>query len=179
MLEKDKTALVIIDVQGKLAELMHEKEQLWANLQRLVKAARVLGLPILWNEQLPEKLGPTIAPLRELLGGLEPMPKNSFSCCGSQSFVEALQKSGRKQALLAGIETHVCVYQTAADLLARGYQVQVAADAVSSRFPHNKQIGLDRMKDAGAVITSTEMALFEMLGKAEGPAFSEIVKIVK
>lgn len=179
MLQRDNTALVIIDVQGRLAELMHDKEQLWTNLQRLVRGARVLGLPILWNEQLPEKLGPTIAPLRELLCDLKPMAKNSFSCCGNPAFMEALVKSGRKQALLAGIETHVCVYQTAIGLLERGYEVQVAADAVSSRFAHNKPIGLDRMKGAGAIITSTEMALFEMLVKAEGPAFSEIVKIVK
>jgi nicotinamidase-related amidase len=179
MLHRDDAVLVIIDVQGKLAELMHDKDQLWRNLQRLVRGVRVLGLPILWNEQVPEKLGPTIEPLRELLGDLQPMPKNSFSCCGNRAFLEALAKSGRKQALLAGIETHICVYQTAMGLLEHGYEVQVAADAVSSRFAHNRQIGLDRMRDAGATITSTEMALFEMLGKAEGPAFSEIVKIVK
>lgn len=179
MLQRDNTALVLIDVQGKLAELMYEKELLWANLQRLIKAARVLGLPILWNEQLPEKLGPTIAPLRELLDGLQPMTKNCFSCCGNGQFMQALQRTGRKQLLLAGIEAHICVYQTAVNLLEKGYDVHVAADAVSSRFPHNKQIAIDRMMDAGATISSTEMALFEMLVRAEGPEFSEIVKIVK
>ncbi len=179
MLQRDNTALILIDVQGKLAELMYEKDLLWANLQRLVKAARVLQLPILWNEQLPDKLGPTIAPLRELLGDLQPMVKNCFSCCGNPAFMQALQRTGRKQALLAGIEAHVCVYQTAVNLLEKGYDVDVAADAVSSRVPHNKQIALDRMMDAGVTVTSTEMALFEMLGKAEGPEFSEIVKIVK
>ncbi len=179
MLTRENTDLIIVDVQGKLAELMHDRDTLFANLQRLAKGAKVLGLPILWNEQIPEKLGPTIAPLRELLCDLQPMPKNSFSCCGSPAFLEALEQTGRRQTLLAGIETHVCVYQTALDLLERGYQVQVVGDAVSSRVAHNKEIALQRMKDAGAQITSTEMALFELLRKAEGPAFSEIIKIVK
>jgi nicotinamidase-related amidase len=179
MLTENNTALVVVDVQGKLAELMHDKDQLWGNLQKLVKGARALQLPVLWNEQLPEKLGPTIAPLRELLHDLRPMPKNTFSCCGNDEFLRALEATGRKQVLLAGIEAHVCVYQTALDLASRGYEVQVVADAVSSRTRENKEVALGRMKDAGARLTTTEMALFEMLGKAEGPAFSEIIKIVK
>ena len=105
--------------------------------------------------------------------------KMSFSCCGNEEYMQKLDELKRNQVLVAGIETHICVYQTAIDLIDEEYEVQVVADAVSSRTPENKELGLKRMYDAGAQITSVEMALFEMLGKAEGPQFKEILKIVK
>jgi len=180
MLSVDNTVLVVIDMQGKLAEIMHDKENLFANLERIIKGVLVLDLPIIWTEQVPEKLGPTLPQFSELLtGSSNPIPKSSFSCCGVASFTDALESSGRKQILMTGIEAHVCVYQTTLDLLANGYEVQIVTDAVSSRTPENRNLALNRVKDAGAILTSTEMALFELLRVAEGPQFKQIAKIVK
>ncbi|NLI17523.1 MAG: hydrolase [Actinomycetales bacterium] len=179
MLPVDSTILVLVDVQGKLAQLMHERELLVANLGRMVRGAQVLGIPIIWNEQVPEKLGPTIPEVAELLTGLAPLPKNAFSCCGNPAFVDRLEETGRRQVVLVGIETHVCVYQTARDLLSGGYAVEVVADAVSSRTEANWRIGLDRVRQLGGGITSTEMVLFELLGVAEGERFRAIQRAVK
>ncbi len=178
MLEIDNTVLVVIDVQGKLAQLMHEKADLFGNIRKLIQAAGVLEIPIIWTEQYPAGLGPTIPEIAELLTG-EPIAKISFSCCGERRFVEAMGELGRNQVLLCGIETHVCVYQTAVDLLGTAYEVEVVADAVSSRTPDNKDIGLAKIKDAGADITSVETAIFELLKAAEGEKFKAILRIVK
>lgn len=179
MLTRDNTALIVIDVQGKLARLMHEKEALFQNLQRLIKGAQALRIPILWTEQNPEGLGPTIPEIASLLSETTPLPKISFSCCGDDSFTQKLKATGRKQFLIAGIETHVCVYQTARDLLNDSYDVEVVVDAVSSRTQANREIGLEKMRDAGAHMTSTETALYELLQVAKGDQFKEILKIVK
>ena len=179
MLKKDNTALVIIDVQGKLATLVHHQEQLYRNLQILVQGARVLELPILWLEQYPEGLGPTIPEVAELLADQQPLAKLCFSACGQSQFQEKLRQSSCRQILLAGIESHVCVYQTARDLLDQDFHVEVVGDAVSSRTLENRQIGLDRMSRAGAAITSVEMVLFELLRQAGSPQFKEIARLVK
>ncbi|RKY68646.1 MAG: hydrolase [Candidatus Latescibacterota bacterium] len=179
MLNTGTSALIIVDVQGKLAHRMHRKERLFEQLQKLIKGAQALSIPILWVEQNPEGLGPTIPEIADLLSDVPPIPKLSFSCCGCDRFMQALRFLNRKQILIAGIETHVCVYQTAVDLLNLGYEVQVVADAVSSRTEENRQIGLSRIEDAGGALTSTEMALFEMLKVAEGAQFKEILNIVK
>ena len=178
-LEIDSAVLVVVDVQGKLASLMHDKEAVFAAQQRIVAAAKALGLPILWVEQNPTRMGPTIPELQGLLAGLQPIAKMSFSCCGEPRFVDALDAMARRQVLLCGIEAHVCVYQTAADLVRGGYEVQMLADAVSSRTEENRGVGLDKARAAGAAITSTETAIFELLKTAEHPAFRDILKIVK
>ena len=183
MLDRDRAVLVLIDVQVRLARAMSDEECLVADLRRMVRGAQVLGVPIVWVEQNPRGLGPTVPDLAELLEqdqpDAEPLVKMSFSCCGDEKFVAALAALERNQILLAGIETHVCVYQTAMSLLARGHEVQVVADAVSSRTADNREIGLGRMKDAGATLTSVETALFELLKVAEGDAFKQILQIVK
>jgi nicotinamidase-related amidase len=179
MLKQEETVLVIIDVQGKLAQLMHKKEELFENLQKIIKGARVLGIPIIWLEQNPAGLGPTIPEVASLLSDIKPISKFSFSCCGDERFISALNSLNRKQVLLAGIETHICVYQTAADLVGLGYDVQIVADAVSSRAKENKKIGLERMREIGASLTSTETALFELLRTARADKFKEIARIVK
>ena len=178
MLTVESSVLVVIDVQGKLAQLMHGKEALFENLRRIIQGAQVLGVPILCTEQNPAGLGPTIPEVAEPLGDLV-RPKLSFSCCGDERFARELEDLGRKQVLLTGIETHICVYHTAVDLVARGYEVHVVADAVSSRRPENKAIGLRKMTDAGACLTSVETALFELLRVAEGAQFKQILRIVK
>lgn len=179
MLKPDDTALAIIDVQGKLATLMHQREQLYRNLQILIQGVQVLGLPIFWMEQYPEGLGPTIPEVAELLTGQEPLPKRCFSAWGQDEFQEKLRASGRRQILLAGIEIHICVYQTALNLLEQDYHVEVVADAASSRTPENKRIGLHKMARAGAEITSVETALFELLQTAGTPQFKDIARLVK
>jgi nicotinamidase-related amidase len=180
MLTIDTTALVVMDVQGKLAQLMFEKEILFANLQRMIEGAKILDIPILWTEQVPQKLGPTNPEISDRLGGVaQPISKTCFSCCGEDAFMAQAAALNRRQFLLTGIETHICVYQTARDLLGLNYEVHVVTDAVSSRIASNKQVGLQRMNKAGAVLTSTEMALFELMGAAEGDQFRAITRLVK
>ncbi|HDY65102.1 MAG TPA: hydrolase [Phycisphaerae bacterium] len=179
MLDAKRTALVLIDVQEKLAGVMHEKERMFDNLQRLIRGVRVLEVPILWCEQNPAGLGGTITQLVEHLDGLKPIAKMSFDCCACKEFARQLDQISPKHVLLAGIEAHVCVYQTAARMVGAGYDVQIVADAVSSRTPENKSLALGRSTAMGVTITSTEMALFELLRDAENPMFREILKIVK
>ena len=179
MLKQTETVLVIVDVQGKLAELMHDRERLYKNLSILIQGTQALEIPILWLEQYPKGLGPTIPEVADLLPGLSPIAKTCFSGCGQADFVEALRAAGRKHVLVAGIETHICVYQTVRDLLASGYDVEVVADAVSSRVPENRQVALDKMVRAGAELTSVEMALYELMREAGGPAFKKILPLVQ
>ena len=179
MLRTDETALVIIDVQGKLATLMHEREELYRTLQILVRGARILELPVLWLEQYPEGLGPTIPEVAELLTDQEPMAKLSFSGCGLEDFRQQLEQIGRRKLLVAGIEAHICVNQTVCDLIGAGYSVEVVADAISSRTAANRQVGLDKMSRAGADITSVETAMFELLREAGTPEFKEIARLVR
>lgn len=175
----EKTALVIIDVQEKLSRVMHEKEKLFENLQKLVKGAQILGIPILVTEQNPNGLGPTVPEIAPILTDIKPVTKFSFSCCGEEPFLREIEKLNRKQILLAGIEAHVCVYQTAIDLIEAGYEVHTVVDCVSSRTPENKNLALDKMKSEGARLTSVEIALFELLRTAKSPKFKELSKIVK
>jgi nicotinamidase-related amidase len=179
MLNIEKTALVIIDVQEKLSRVMHEKEKLFENLQRLIKGIQILGIPIIVTEQNPNGLGPTVPEIAPLLIDSKPVTKFSFSCCGEKPFLRQLEMLNRKQVLLTGIETHVCVYQTAVDLIEAGYEVHTVVDCVSSRTPENRNLALDKMKSEGVRLTSVEIALFELLRTAASPKFKELSKIVK
>ena len=178
MLTKDNTLLVLVDLQVKIARVMHGQKELVENTEKLIRGMNVLNVPILWVEHNPGGLGETIPEIAELLSG-KPVIKFSFSCCGEPRFMEVLENFKRGQILLAGIESHVCIYQTAADLLCSAYEVQVIADAVSSRTPQNKEIGLQKVKNMGGVWTSVETLLFELLKTAKGTKFKEILEIVK
>ena len=178
MLALDNTVLVLVDLQVKLLAAIHERDRLIDNAGRLVRWMLALEAPVVLTEQNPDGLGKTTSEIADLLGG-EAITKLSFSCCGEPAFTAATESLGRRQVLLAGIETHVCVYQTAADLLAGGYEVQVVGDACSSRTPRNKQVGLARIAAGGGDVTSVETALFELLQVAEGPRFKKILDIVK
>ena len=178
MLEIDNTVLVLVDFQGKLARIVQDSEQVIASACKLARAAAVLELPIIWTEQNPAGLGSTVEELAGLLPG-EPIAKQAFSCWREPAFAKALTGMARRSVLLAGIETHICVFQTAADLCNAGYNVHVVAEAVSSRTAANRQIGLARIGAAGATVTSVEMAVFELLGAAGGEKFKEILKIIK
>jgi nicotinamidase-related amidase len=149
------------------------------NVGVLVQGAKALGVPVLVTEQYPQGLGSTVPEVGQYLDGVEPIEKVCFSAAGSEEFNSALAGSGRDQVLLCGIESHVCVNQTADDLLGRGRAVHVAQDAVSSRRKDNRKLGLHKMERAGAVITSVETALFELLGAAGTPELKEIQRLVK
>jgi nicotinamidase-related amidase len=179
MLDIQNCCLIVVDVQGKLAQLMTDRETLFKNIRILIQAAKILGIPVLWCQQVPESLGPTVPEIAELLTGGEPINKPSFSCCGQERFNAELNALGREQILLCGIETHVCIYQTAMDLMEGGLDVTVLADAVSSRTDQNRQIALTRLAAEGAHVSSTEMALFELLKTARHPRFKEVARLVK
>lgn len=179
MLTQENTVLVLIDVQGKLAQLMDDKDILFANLQRMVQAAQALDIPILWVEQNPDKLGTTIPELTALLDDQQPFAKMTFSCARNADFMTALELTGRKHVLAMGIETHICVCQTVTDLLTANYAVDVISDATGTRIASNKTVGLARMSEQGARLSSTEMALFEIMQTAEHSAFRSIQQIVK
>ncbi len=166
-------------MQGKLAELMDSKETLFANIEVLIRMARGLEMPILWCQQNPRRLGPTVQRITDLLDGIEPVDKMSFSCAGDERFLERFEGKGATDVILCGIETHVCVYQTAMDLLERGVGVHVAVDAVSSRTAANREVAVRRLMQAGAKLTCTEMVLFELLRTAEHPHFRQLSRLIR
>lgn len=179
MLKKEQTLFVLVDVQGKLARIVKDSKTLHDNLEKLIKGLQVLNVPILWLEQYPEGLGPTTESLSSLLEGQEPIAKMTFSAAGNEEFMKQLESSGCKQVLIAGIETHICVYMTAADLVKQGYEVEVVEDAVTSRTEANKQIGLEKMKGLGVTATCVETALYELIGEAGTDEFKKVLKIIK
>jgi len=179
MLTIENSLLVVIDIQESLARVMHEKDALFENLQKLIKGAGILNIPMIVTEQVPEKLGATIPEISPLLDTVTPISKSSFSCCGEDRFMRELEGMKRGQLLITGIESHVCVYQTTADLIRMGYEVHVVTDCISSRTEENRALGIERMRDEGARSTSTEMALFELLKIAGGDRFREISRLVK
>jgi nicotinamidase-related amidase len=178
-LTTDNTALLVIDVQERLFSVMHQKEKLLRNVLKLIRGAQVLEIPVILTEQYPRGLGPTLPEIKELLPDIKPIEKVSFNCCDEAFFCQALGKLRRKQVLIAGIEAHICIYQTAMALSRTGFEVQVVGDGVSSREPENKLVALFKMGAAGVSPTTTEMALFELLRVAGGDKFKQISSIVK
>jgi nicotinamidase-related amidase len=174
VLDRDRTALVVIDVQEAFAKAVEAFDAVVAQTAILVQGARVLGLPVLVTEQYPRGLGDTVAPVREALGETERLPKTVFSAVRADGF----DLQGRDQALVCGIETHVCVNQTVHDLLGGGVETHVAVDAVGSRTAANRELGLRKMEESGAILTSVETALFELLGEAGSDEFKTIQKLV-
>ena len=170
---------MVVDVQGRLAQLMHDKHTLFKNIQILIKAAKILDIPIIWCQQCPQALGETIPQIAELLAGTRPLNKATFSCCGLEQFNQKLKVLNRRQIILCGIETHVCIYQTAADLLKAGFYVQVVTDAVSSRNLADKQTAVERLKTSAIDISCVEMTLFELLVTADHPKFKPVVELIK
>ncbi|MGM8366784.1 hydrolase [Virgibacillus sp. W0181] len=179
MLNKDQTVFVLVDVQGKLAHIMHESKELLGNLGKLIQGLRKLDIPIIWLEQYPQGLGPTADEVKQYLTDLEPIAKMTFSAYKNEQFQEAFNELGRNQVLVAGIESHICVYQTAKDLKEHGHDVQIVKDAISSRTLESKQLGVDKMKSYGITETNVEMALFELMETAEHPEFKAISKLIK
>jgi nicotinamidase-related amidase len=175
VLERERAALVVIDVQEAFRPAVGEFEAVAHNAGVLVQAARELGLPVVVTEQYPQGLGETVPEVADHLDGVERHPKTVFSAAQAEGF----DLEGRDQAVVCGIEAHVCVQQTVQDLLDADVEVHVAADAVTSRTALNRRLGLEKMERSGAWISSTEMALFELLGEAGTPEFKAIQKLVR
>jgi len=179
MLTPENTCLVVIDIQEKLFKYIFNREQVERNSVILVKIAMTLNIPILWCQQVPDALGPTIQPIWSLLNEQSSFDKAVFSCCGSEAFMARLEEIKPASAILCGIETHICVFQTAMDLLDRNMDVHVIVDATSSRTNENKQVALHRMGDDGVTLNTTEMCLFELLRTSRHEKFRELAKLIK
>lgn len=177
LMSAEDTALVVVDVQEKLIPLIEDHTRVVWNIRRLIDAARLLSLPAFATEQYPQGLGGTVAPLKDLLN--DPPAKTAFSCGGCDEFMSQLAASNRQKVLVVGIESHVCIQQSVYDLLAEGYGVYVAADAVSARHASDHHIALRRMETAGATITTTESAIFEWCVDAKHPQFKAISKLIQ
>ncbi|CFX68834.1 Isochorismatase-like [Syntrophomonas zehnderi OL-4] len=176
-LNKEDAVLVVIDLQDRLMNAMPDKEKVYKNTGILLQTAQQLNIPVIVSEQYPRGLGSTVAEIKEHLKDYEYIEKTSFSVC------EALQAKlaglKRKTLIITGSETHVCVYQTVRDMVAEGYQVHVVQDAVCSRFPANYQNGIELMRDLGAVITSTETVVFDLLKEAGTADFKALSPLIK
>lgn len=174
MVDQKKSVVVVIDIQGRLADVVAESETLFKEVTQLLNISTTLEIPTLATEQIPEKLGATRSELSKLLTDATIIPKTSFSCCGERSFMDALKALNRKQVVLCGIESHICLLQTAIELLEKDFEVFVVEAAVSSRDPQNKKLAIQRMRQAGAKIVSNEMLMFEWLRDATNPAFKSV-----
>jgi nicotinamidase-related amidase len=179
ILDRKSTALLMIDVQEKILNVILNKEELVKNTCKLIDGFRILNIPVFYTEQYPKGLGPTNEIIREHLSGIEPISKMSFSCNGAGDLFNQLKSKNISQVVVCGIESHVCVQQTVLDLLANEFQVNVAADAVSSRKETDLKISLERMNRNGTEITTVESILFELLSVAGTEEFKAISKIIK
>jgi isochorismate hydrolase len=179
MLNELEAVLVMVDFQGRLAQIVDRSEWVVPNVLRMVKGCQALDIPLLPTVQVPEKLGPLLEELQEPLAGVEIITKSHFSALREPKFMLALEKTKRQQVILTGIEAHVCVLQTGFDLLDSGFQVHVLSDGVFSRTSENHRLALERLHDRGAILSSVEIALFEMVRTSEHPAFRTISKLVK
>lgn len=179
-LQAADTALLVVDYQERLCQAMPRKalDRHVANATHLLTLAARLEIPVLATEQYPQGLGPTIEPIRSLLPA-DPHPKTMFSALRDPATAHALRETGRRTIVLTGMETHICVFQTARDLIASGWTVQVPADAVVSRAKQNWRLGLDLLRQAGAVITNTEAVLFDLLKEGRGEVFKEISRRIR
>jgi nicotinamidase-related amidase len=181
-LAREHAALLVCDVQERLFPVMDadHREEVMRNIKVLAASARRLGVPILVTEQYPKGLGHTLQELLDTLGpGTEPLEKVTFSCCAVGTFRARLEATGARQVVLTGIEAHVSVLMSAFDLIALGYSVQVAADAVTSRTQANWRLAMDQLRQAGAVVTATESVLFQLLRQADTDEFRELARLIR
>ena len=179
-LKRERAVLLVVDLQERLLPAVFERERVLRNVLLLVRAARILDVPILLTTQYRRGLGEVVPELRELVPETAAVDKLSFGCFGCEEFVEwFVQRPGRDQLLIAGLESHVCVFQTAMGAIERGLVTHVVADAISSRSEADWRVGLARMERMGVTLTSVEMAIYELLERAEGEEFRKILPLVK
>lgn len=179
LLSRDRSVLVIVDLQERLIPAVGDAARVLRNAGILMKAAGALEVPVIVTEQYPKGLGPTVEPLRALVAGDSVIEKISFSCTGAPAFLDRLDRTGRDQIVLAGAETHVCVLQTVLSLRAAGRGVYLVADATTSRAPVSVEMGIARMRGAGTEIVTTEMVLFEWMERAGTSSFRAISALIK
>jgi len=173
------TISIVIDVQERLFPLIYENEKLEHNLVRLIKGLKALNVQLIVTQQYTKGLGGTIQPVSEVLGEFTHLEKTSFSCCGDETIMSSVKNSGKKYVVLMGIESHVCVFQTALDLLDNGFIPVLIEDCVSSRNPNDKKIAVSRIRNAGGIISTYESILFELTVVSDTEQFKSISKIVK
>jgi len=176
---RENTTMVVIDVQEKLFPAISEKQAALDNMRICIETAKLFGLPVVATEQYPQGLGPTIPEVQEVLPPCPVISKVHFSCFGSDEFTDTLAKTGAQNLIIVGIETHICVAQTSLDALARGYKVFTIGDATSSRTRANWSFGLDKMRQAGVMVSSTEAMLYEIAERAATEEFKALLKLVK
>ncbi len=203
MLKKENTGLIVVDIQGKLARLVHESAALISNCEKLIKGAQVLDLPILWLEQNPDRLGSTVDELSSLLSTrsstasnlstsslptAQPSPlhreqktinKFTFDACEDARFMERVRAENVDSWIICGIEAHICVYQTALSLKDMGFKVELVSDCVSSRTLANKNLAMQKLVNKGIELTGLEMCLFELVKDCRAPEFKEILGLIK
>lgn len=179
ILDKNNAVLVIIDIQEKLAVVMKQKEKVVNNCLHLIESAKLLNVPVVITEQYSKGLGPTINEIKEAIPSYKPIEKTTFDCCKGDGFLEKISSLKRKQIILVGMETHVCVLQTCLSLLQEKYNIHLVGDAVCSRKKDDYLAGRELMRDAGAVITCTETVLFQLLEEAGTSEFKAISKRIK
>jgi nicotinamidase-related amidase len=179
-LQKNNAMLLCIDYQEKLLAKIHESQMITKNAITMIRSAQVLRIPIIVTEQYPKGLGGTVKDIVEALGEeYKPIEKNCFNCFGSSEFASKLKSTNRRRLLVMGIESHVCILQTVLEALKRKYDVYLLEDAISSRTLENRRIAIERMIKEGAVPSSVEMAIYEILKTAEAPEFKRILEFVK
>jgi len=179
LLDKEKTGLVVVDIQTKLLSAMGKKERVAGNAVKLVHLARLFDMPMVLTEQNPARIGPTIPEIKDILPSYAPIEKLDFDCCSLDPFIEQLKLNDIINIILTGIESHICVFQTCVSLIKKGYIVHVPRDAVDSRTEENWLTALNLMEKAGAVITSTETVIFQILKRAGTKEFKEMLKLIK
>ncbi len=176
---KDKSVLLVVDIQERLFPFIYENDKLVKNVPILIEGMKAIGVPVLVTEQYVKGLGTTISSVASVLGDIHRTEKMAFSCCDEPRFMEPLALLGRDHVIITGIEAHVCILQTVLDLKANGYQPVVVEDCVSSRKLSDKQTAIARMRHEGAIITSYESILFELLRYSGTDAFRAVSKLVK
>lgn len=178
ILNQNNSVLLVIDIQEKFRTIIPQGGELIENSLKLIKTAKLLDMPVIYTEQYPKGVGKTVEELLPELERANYFEKIHFSCCGNQEFVDYLKSLNRKQVIVCGIEAHICVNQTVHALLELGFYPHVIKDATFSRFPSNAEIGLNKMSQAGAVISCVEMALFELMVTSKHKNFKEIQKLI-
>lgn len=179
LLTREDTAVVVIDLQEKLIPVMHDKERLEDRAVRFLKGIRALDIPVVITQQYTKGIGKTISSVAEALGEFKHIEKNSFSCMANEEFAAAIKALNKKNVVVCGTEAHICVQQTVLQLMEAGYNAYLVADCVGSRSEEDKFWGITRMGNSGAVITTYEAVLYELLRDSKAPGFKEISAIVK
>ncbi len=177
--DRKQSALLVIDIQERIAQVMQQRQAVIDRTSLLIQGFDILNLPVFFTEQYPKGLGPTEPALRKLMGDRKAYEKSTFSVCGQHDLVRDIESQGIHQIVVAGIETHVCVMQSALELKYFGMQVAVCADAVTSRKPLDHDTALDRMRQQKITVTTAEMALFELLYTSGTDEFKQISKLIK